>query len=76
MCILPLPNVLVPLKYSYQNLFPDSAVIEATLDLVLSCCVLHEMNRQNLMKNGLLDRLDAVFDKHKVQGKVGTTNVL
>ena len=37
---------------------------------MLSCCVLHEMNRQNLVKNGLLDKLDAVFDKNKIQGKI------
>ena len=39
------------------------------MDFVLSCCVLHEMNRQNLVKNGLLDKLDAVFDKCSIQGK-------
>ena len=27
------------------------------------------MNRQNLVKNGLLDKLDAVFDKCSIQGK-------
>lgn len=42
-------------------------VTQATLDFVLSCCVLHEMNRQNLVKNGLLDKLDAVFDKCSIQ---------
>ena len=28
------------------------------------------MNRQNLVKNGLLDKLDAVFDKNKIQGMI------
>ena len=41
-------------------------LVEATLDLVLSCCVLHEMNRQNLVRNGLLDRLDEVVNDHPV----------
>ena len=56
------------LKFKY--IFSDIEVVEAALDLVLSCCVLHEMNRQNLVKNGLLDKLDAVFDKNKIQGKI------
>ena len=39
----------------------------ASLDMVLSCCVLHEMNRQNLVKNGILDKLVAVVDAHPLQ---------
>ena len=46
----------------------EKEVIESTLDFVLSSCVLHEMNRQNLMKNGLLEKLDSVFDQNKIQG--------
>ena len=34
------------------------------------------MNRQNLVKNGLLDKLDAVFDKCSIQGKANyRTNI-
>jgi len=45
----------------------ENEVIESTLDYVLSCCVLHEMNRQNLVKNGLLDKLDGVFVGNEIQ---------
>ena len=41
---------------------------------MLSCCVLHEMNRQNLVKNGLLDKLDAVFVGNEIQGNVQLTS--
>ena len=53
----------------YQSyVFSEAEVVQATLDMILSCCVLHEMNRQNLVKNGLLQKLDAVFDKNEIQG--------
>ena len=55
--------------YIYQSyVFSEAEVVQATLDMILSCCVLHEMNRQNLVKNGLLQKLDAVFDKNEIQG--------
>jgi len=41
-------------------------VVEASLDLALSAIVLHEMNRQNLMKNNLLDKLLPVVESHPV----------
>ena len=40
----------------------DSEVIKASLDAVLSAIVLHEMNRQNLVKNNLLSRLVGVAE--------------
>ena len=52
----------------YHSHFTEKEIIESTLDFVLSCCVLHEMNRQNLVKNGLLEKLDSVFDTNKIQG--------
>ena len=52
----------------------DNEVIQATLDLALSCCVLHEINRQNLVKNGLLDRLDLVVDNNEIQGDLTITH--
>lgn len=45
----------------------EPEVIQATLDMILSCCVLHELNRQNLIKNGLLEKLDAVHEKNEIQ---------
>lgn len=54
--------------------FSENEVIESTLDYVLSCCVLHEMNRQNLVKNGLLDKLDGVFVGNEIQGNVQLTS--
>ena len=32
------------------------------------------MNRQNLVKNGLLDKLDAVFVRNEIQGNVQLTS--
>ena len=37
-------------------------LVAATLDCVLNCCVRHEQNRQNLVRNGLLDKVDAVLE--------------
>ena len=34
------------------------------------------MNRQNLVKNGLLDKLDAVFDKCSIQGKANYRTII
>jgi len=45
----------------------SSAVQSAALDMVLSCCVLHEMNRQNLVKNGILEKLAAIVKDHPLQ---------
>jgi len=42
----------------------DPTVIEASLDLALSAIVLHEMNRQNLVKNNLLEKLSHLADQH------------
>lgn len=44
----------------------EKVLVEASLDMALSCCVRHEQNRQNLVKNGLLDCLDGVVDNHPV----------
>ena len=45
----------------------DPDVQAASLDMTLSCCVLHEMNRQNLVKNGLLEKLQSVVERHPVK---------
>ncbi len=38
----------------------DERLVSASLELALNCCVRHEQNRQNLVRNGLLDHLDRV----------------
>ena len=45
----------------------EPAAVSAGLSLTHAVCVRHEINRQNLVKNGLLDRLDKVFDSHTAQ---------
>lgn len=45
----------------------EPGAASAALDVVLSCCVLHETNRQNMVANGLLDRLDDLVDANPVQ---------
>lgn len=45
----------------------DGAVITASLELGLSCCVRHEHNRQNFVNNGLLVHLDQLFDRQRVK---------
>ena len=42
----------------------DEEMIAAGLEVTLAVCVRHEQNRQNLMKNKILDYLDKVYDKH------------
>ena len=39
----------------------------ATLNCTLNCCVRHEANRVNLVKNGLLTHLDPLFDEYPVE---------
>jgi len=41
----------------------DEALTTATLECVLNCCVRHEQNRQNLVKNGLLAHLDKLHER-------------
>ncbi len=45
---------------------PDRDLSAASLECVLNCCVRHEHNRQNLVRNGLLEHLDAVYDDEPV----------
>ena len=52
----------------------DPKVIEASLDLALSAIVLHEMNRQNLVKNNLLEKLSNLADQHPL-GKFHIRNL-
>jgi len=42
----------------------DAEMVAAGLDVALASCVRHEQNRQNLMRNKILDYLDKVYDKH------------
>ena len=42
----------------------DDEMVAAGLEVVLAVCVRHEQNRQNLVKNKILDYLDKVYDKH------------
>lgn len=45
----------------------QTEMVTATLDMALSACVCHEHNRQNLVRNRLLNCLDTVFTSHSVQ---------
>ena len=42
----------------------DAALASATLDCVLNCCVRHEHNRQNFVRNGVLLHLDKLASEH------------
>ena len=42
----------------------DFEMVAAGLEVTLAVCVRHEQNRQNLVKNKILDYLDKVYDKH------------
>ena len=45
----------------------DPDLSSATLEWTLNCCVRHEMNRQNLVTNGLLSHLDPLVATSPVQ---------
>ncbi len=40
----------------------DVDLVSSSLELALNCCVRHEQNRQNLVRNGLLSHLDKVLE--------------
>ena len=42
----------------------DEEMVAAGLEISFAVCVRHEGNRQNLMRNKILDYLDKVYDKH------------
>ena len=42
----------------------DFEMVAAGLEVVLAVCVRHEQNRQNLVRNKILDYLDKVYDNH------------
>lgn len=39
----------------------------ATLDCLLNCCVRHETNRQNFLRNGVLAHLDKLAERHPIK---------
>ncbi len=45
----------------------DKSLSVASLELALNCCVRHEQNRQNLVRNGLLAHLDKLADGEPVR---------
>lgn len=45
----------------------DQELIGEALDLTLLICVCHEQNRQNLVRNKILDMLDKAYPQHSVR---------
>lgn len=45
----------------------DTDLVVASLEASLNCCVRHEHNRVNLMRNNLLDLLDGLVETHTVR---------
>lgn len=45
----------------------ERAMEEASLEALLNCCVRHEHNRVNLVRNNLLDLLDTLSEGHPVR---------
>ena len=41
--------------------------IKNSLELALCVCVRHEQNRQNLVRNNILDHLDKLFENHPIE---------
>ena len=53
----------------------DSTLVSTTLECIFNCCVRHEHNRQNFMRNNLLMHVDKALTKNEKENAIRVARI-